>query len=237
MRLRKLLLALVLLLTLTGYSAEGNMVINSRQGVAPISAECRPDLTQREARSHRGYPVRFLEILARSVFIYTDPFGLMPWNTARQKGIDFLDWFRRPDTTDCEKDGYEGTYVDWVDSLSFQQPGSAEFEFLLGLLTAKDLITKSGSYTWEELKAILKSRKGATDLFSQGGKAANPEVTKVIQEIAKNKNWHPGALDTFENAVINAYRRFGPSGTTPNQTRLIQAIQTAAKNADDFVPR
>jgi len=76
MRLRKLLLALVLLLTLTGYSAEGNMVINSRQGVAPISAECRPDLTQREARSHRGYPVRFLEILARSVFIYTDPFGL-----------------------------------------------------------------------------------------------------------------------------------------------------------------
>ena len=117
--------------------------------------------------------------------IYTDPYGLMPWGEAQKKGIDFADWFKRPDTTDCDQIGYEGAYTDYLESMAFQQPGSAEFEFLLGILSAKDLIVKGGSYTWEELKAILRSRKGATDLFSgRSGKVAEELIPGSLKRSA-----------------------------------------------------
>jgi hypothetical protein len=89
MRIRKLLLALVLLLILTGYSAEGNISTNSRQGVAPISAEFRPEPTARKPASHLGFQLRFLEALVRSGISYTDPFGLLYFGQTKDLGAVF----------------------------------------------------------------------------------------------------------------------------------------------------
>ena len=76
MRIRIVLLVLAVLLAVVPPQASAYISENSRQGLAPISAEFRPEPTSREPASHLGFSLRFLEALVRSGISYTDPFGL-----------------------------------------------------------------------------------------------------------------------------------------------------------------